>query len=32
MRGGYPKLISLQDLRARPDYLAGDTLVIRAEL
>ena len=29
---GYNKLMSLQDLRARPGYLAGDTLVIRAEL
>lgn len=28
---GYNKLISLQDLRARPGCLAGDTLVIRAE-
>lgn len=29
---GYPKFISHQQLHSRPGYLAGDTLVIRAEV
>ena len=29
---GWARFISLQALRARPGYLAGDTLVIRAEV
>ena len=29
---GFPKFISLEELRSRPGYLADDTLVIRAEV